>query len=175
MIPVIVIFNGAIVASSPPAELVFGHVMAPLAPVVSRIAQRAALAGDDIVVVRGSHTCALKIGSAAMTCDGIGRQLPVLPYGRDDRAFVPLAEIARAFGGNATYDARSHTIEVNVAAETAVDTPAPYDPNALHVRPATIFTPSPAPATPTPRAVDSGSPQPRRTAIPVTPSRAPGD
>jgi hypothetical protein len=168
-IAVIIVLNGAIVASAPPAQLLFGHVMAPLAPVVTRFADSAALDGDTITVVRGKTTCLLRIGWGAIVCNGVARSLPVSPFGRDGVAFVPLAELARSLGGTVTYDARAHTAALAVPPPTDVITPAPYDPSVPQAAPTTVFTPAPPKATPRP--ADSGSPQPRRTAIPVEPSR----
>jgi hypothetical protein len=167
---VIVILNGAIVASAPPAQLLFGHVMAPLAPIVTRFTDRAVLDGDTITLARGDRTCILHIGSNAIVCDGVSQTLPVRPFGRDGIAFVPLAEVARAFDGAAEYDAHTHIAALDVRGPTVLKTPAPFDPSAPQAVPTTIFTPSPPPATPRP--VDSGSPLPRRTAIPVDPSRS---
>jgi hypothetical protein len=171
MIPaaVIVILNGAIVASAPPAQLLFGHVMAPLAPVVTRFTQRAALDGDTITLARNGRTCILRIGANTMLCDGVTSTLPVVPFGRDGEAFVPLADVARAFGGTLTYDTRTRIAALGVRPETALKSPPPFDSSAPQAVPTTVFTPSPPPATPRP--VDTGSPQPRRTAIPVDPSR----
>jgi hypothetical protein len=170
---VIVILNGAIVASAPPAQLLFGHVMAPLAPVITRITKRVVLDGDTITIVRNERTCILHVGSDAITCDGVTRTLPVAPFGRDGVAFVPLAEVARALGCGAGYDPHTRSVALDVPPETALKTPAPFDPNAPEAPPTVIFTPSPAPVPATPRPVDSGSPQPRRTAIPWIPSRVP--
>jgi hypothetical protein len=168
---VIVIINGAIVASAPPAQLLFGHVMAPLAPLVTRFTERAMRDGDAITLARGDETCVLHIGSNAMTCNGESETLPVLPFGRNGVAFVPLAEVARAFGGAAAYDPDKRILALDVPPPTALATPTPFDPNAPEVTPTTVFTPSPPPATPRP--LDTGIPQPRRTAIPVVPSRVP--
>jgi hypothetical protein len=179
MIPaVVVILNGAIVASAPPAQLLFGHVMAPLAPIVTRFTQRAVLDGDTITLVRGTRTCVLHIGSDAIACNGIAGVLPVAPFGRDGIAYVPLAEVARALGGAAEYDPHTHIAALDVAPITVLHSPAPFDPNAPQATPTTIFTPTPSPTPPaaqtaTPRPADTGSPQPRRTAIPVVPSRDP--
>jgi hypothetical protein len=170
---VIVILNGAIVASAPPAQLLFGHVMAPLAPIVTHFTARAALDGDTITLVRGGRTCVLRVGSDAFACDGVPGTLPVAPFGRDGAAFVPLAEIARAFGGTATFDARRRIVSINVPPPTNLNTPAPFDPGAPSATPTTVFTPSPAPAPPTARPTGAGSPLPRRTAIPAIPSRVP--
>jgi hypothetical protein len=104
-----------------------------------------------------------------MSCDGVARTLPVRPFGREGVAFVPLADVARAFGGVAEYDARAGIAAIDVRASTRLASPAPFDAAAPQASPTVIFTPSPPPATPRP--VDSGSPQPRRTAIPVVPSR----
>jgi hypothetical protein len=107
-----------------------------------------------------------------MDCDGVADPLPVAPFGRDDAAFVPLAEIARAFGGVAAYDPQSRVFSIELPPVTALATPAPYDPAAPQASPTMVFTPSPRPAAPQPAA--TGSPRPRRTAIPAIPSRVPG-
>jgi hypothetical protein len=99
--------------------------------------------------------------------------LPVVPFAQAGTPFVPVAELARAFGGTAAYDARSGVLELDLPPQTLVVTPAPFDPNAPQATPTTVFTPSPRPATPQP--LDSGSPKPRRTAIPAIPSRAVGN
>jgi hypothetical protein len=181
MIPaaVVVILNGAIVASAPPAQLLFGHVMAPLAPVITRFTERAAIDGDTITLTRGGRTCTLHIGSDAISCDGVTHTLPVAPFGRDGVAYVPLAEVARALGGAAAFDGHTRIVALDVPPETVLKTPPPFDPNAPQATPTVVFTPSPSPTpapptpTATPRALDTGSPQPRRTAIPAIPSRVP--
>jgi hypothetical protein len=177
MIPavVIVILNGAIIASAPPAQLLFGHVMAPLAPVITHFTERAVLDGDTITLVRNDRTCVLRVGSDSITCDGVAATLPVAPFGRGGVAFVPLAEVARALGGVAAYDSHTHIVALDVPAETNLKTPAPFDPAAPQASPTVIFTPSPVPVPATPRPLDSGSPQPRRTAVPAIPSRQPAN
>ena len=173
---VIVILNGAIVASVPPAQLLFGHVMAPLAPVITRFTARVALDGDTITLARGSRTCVFRIGSDAYACDGVAGTLPVAPFGRDGTAFVPLAEVVRAFGGALEYDPHSGIVALDVPPETDLKTPAPFDPAAPSATPTTVFTPSPTPAPPAATALPgAATPLPRRTAIPAIPSRVPGD
>ena len=129
--------------------------------------------GDTITLVRGDRTCVLRVGSDAITCDGIVRTLPVAPFGRDGIAFVPLAEVARALGGAAEYDSHTRIVALDLPPETVLKSPAPFDPNAPQASPTAIFTPSPVPVPATPRPADDGSAQPRRTAIPAIPSRAP--
>ncbi len=169
---VIIVLNGSVVPSVPPPRLLFGHVMAPLAPVVTRFTERAEIDGDRIALVRGGHRCVLHVGSDAMVCDGVTSVLPVAPFGREGVVFVPLAETVEAFGGAAAYDAPGHVLALELPAETTLTTPAPFDPTAPQASPTAVFTPSPPPATPGP--VDTSSPQPRRTAIPAIPSRVPG-
>lgn len=170
---VIIVLNGAVVASAPPPRLLFGHVVVPLTPVVTRFTERVAIDGNTITLVRGAHTCVLHVGWDALQCDGTTSPLPVAPFGRDGVAYVPLAEIARAFGGTAAYDARSRILALTLPEPTVLASPAPFDPAAPQASPTTVFTPSPPPATPRP--VDAGSPQPRRTAIPAQLESGVGD
>ena len=111
---VIVILNGSVVASAPPAQLLFGHVMAPLAPVITRFTERAAVDGDTITLVRDGRTCVFRIGSDAFTCDGVISVSPVAPFGRDGVAYVPLAEVVHAFGGAIAYDPRARAVALEV-------------------------------------------------------------
>jgi Copper amine oxidase N-terminal domain len=172
---VVVILNGAILASAPPAQLLFGHVMAPVAPVVTHFTQRAAVDGDTITLVRQGRTCTFRIGSDAFDCDGVTGTLPVAPFGRDGVAYLPLADVARAFGGAAAYDPHTRILALDVPPAIELKTPAPFDPSAPSATPTVVFTPSPSPATPSPRPADTPSPLPRRTAIPAIPSRGPSN
>ncbi len=169
LLATVVLLNGAVVPSTPPARRLFGHIMVPLAPVVARIADRVTLTGDTITLVRDARTCVFRVGSRAYACDGAIREAAVASFARSGSVFVPLAAVGRAFGGRVAYDARSNTVAVVVPPRSALATPTPFDAAAPRVAPAQIFTPQPVPATP--RAMESGNPRPRRTAIPVTPSR----
>jgi hypothetical protein len=173
LLAIVVLVNGAFVPSSPPARRLFGHVMAPLAPIVARIAQQVSVDGGTVIVARGGLTCAFRVGSPAYQCNGTIRDAGVTPFARGDVVFLPLAAVGRAFGGSVTYDARRDIVSVNVPSLTTVTTPAPFDALAPRVEPTRVFTPQPA--APTPQAVESGEPRPRRTAIPATPSRVPGN
>lgn len=172
----IVILNGAILGSAPPAQLLFGHIMVPLGPVVTQLADRIAVDGNTITLARGDRSCVFHVGSDAYACDGIDGTLAVAPFGRDGVPFIPLAEVARAFGAGVEYDPRSRIVALDVPPATELQTPAPFDPNAPSATPTTIFTPTPSPAPPaTPAPAGTGTPRPRRTAIPAIPSRVPGD
>jgi hypothetical protein len=170
---IVVVLNGAFLPSSPPVRRLFGHAMAPLAPVIARIADVVTLAGDDVTLVRGTRTCRFRIGSPVFACDAMRADAGVTPFARDGIVYLPLATVARAFGGSVTYDARSATLAIALPPRAGLATPAPFDPAAPQVAPTQIFTPQPGPPTPNP--VDSGDPHPRRTALPATPSRVPGD
>jgi hypothetical protein len=171
LLALIVVVNGAFASGTPPARLLFGHVVVPLAPSAARIADRIAIDGDRLTLARGAHVCTFRIGSAAYDCDGVRAGAAVVPFARDGIPYVPLAPLARAFGGSVRFDATHRVVAVTLPPATVVATPAPFDPSAPQVAPAAVFTPQPPPATP--RAMESGDPRPRRTAIPATPSRVP--
>lgn len=146
----IVVVNGSIIPSAPPAALVGGRVVAPPA-LVARFADRIDV-GDDgtLVATRGTHTCAARsIGATAV--------------------LVALAPLARCLGAeHVGWDARTRTLALTFDGPVVVRTLPPFDAAAPQVAPTTVFTPEPAPATP--RIIDSGMPRPRRTAIPMSPS-----
>jgi hypothetical protein len=147
---VAVVIDGAIVPSVPTATLAMGRVMAP-PELIARFATRVQILADGALVVeRNGRIC---------TARG---QLG------DDLVRVPLEPLVRCLGGSSVWDERAHTLSITFARSTVVATPAPFDPSAPQVVPTAVFTPEPA--SPTPRAIATGSPRPRRTAIPVTPS-----
>jgi hypothetical protein len=145
-----VIVDGALVPSAPAAALRDGRVVAPVA-LVARIADRIDVGTDGrIWARRGERTCSAR------------------PAPPDDPALLAIGPLARCLGARVEWDGRTKTLSLTFAGPLMVSTPRPYDPNAPRVAPTTVFTPEPAP--PTPRVIVTGSPQPRRTPIPVTPS-----
>ena len=146
---VIVVVNGTVAPTTPAAVLRDGRVVGPL-NLVARFANRIDTAGGAITVVRGARTCAAS------------------PVGLDDPVLVQLAPLARCLGGTVAWDGRTKTLALAFGGETVLRTLPPYDPSAPRVAPTTVFTPEPAP--PTPRAIVSGEPRPRRTPIPAIPS-----
>ncbi|MEO7040591.1 MAG: hypothetical protein ABI186_11235 [Candidatus Elarobacter sp.] len=147
---VIVVVNGAVTPTTPAATVRDGRVVGPL-NLVARFADRVDTTdGGTVTVARGARTCTAR------------------PIGTDDPPLVLLAPLARCLGGEVAWDGRTKTLALAFGGETVLRTLAPYDPKAPRVAPTTVFTPEPAP--PTPRAIDTGAPRPRRTAIPVIPS-----
>jgi hypothetical protein len=151
---VTVVVNGAVAASSAPARLAGGRVVAPLRPIVVRLTSQVTYDPDagSVDVVRGSTHVRV---SAAFVDDGV-------PY-------VELAPLVKALGGSVSFDSPTKTLNVTLPSDGAIVTPAPFDPAQPQVSPTAVFTPAPPRATP--RAPDSGAPRPRRTAIPVLPSQ----
>ncbi|HEV3088870.1 MAG TPA: hypothetical protein VGX96_16785 [Candidatus Elarobacter sp.] len=148
---VTVVVNGEFVPVAPPAMLRGGRVVAP-ADLIARISDRIdANADRTIVARRGERACA------------------AMPAGSDDPPVFAVAPLARCLGAHVSWDASGKTLQLAFDdGPRVVRTLPPFDPLAPQAPPTTIFTPEPAPATP--RAIATGSPQPRRTAIPVTPS-----
>jgi hypothetical protein len=147
---VTVVLNGSFVPTVPPAELRDARVVAPL-DLVARFADRVDVATDGTVSARR--------GDAACTAR---------PLAGTDPPLVEIAPLARCLGGHVGWDGRTKTLQLAFDGPVEVRTLPPYDPNAPRAVPTTVFTPEPAP--PTPRVIATGSPRPRRTAIPVTPS-----
>jgi hypothetical protein len=144
--------------------------MAPVTAGVTRWSDRTAVDGNTITIERDGRRCVLHVGVDALDCDGRREQaLGVAPFGRAGVAFVPLAEVARALGGSAIYDARTRTLALDFPPSGALATPAPFDPSAPEVTPSPAASPGPTAVPPGP--VTIGSPLPRRTAIPAVPSR----
>ena len=150
---VTIVVNGAIVASSAPARIQGGRVVAPFAPIVVRLVSRAAYrpATATIELERGETHIVVPVA-----------------FVENEMPYVELGAVIRDIGGSAVFDSPTKTLTVVLAAAAPIATSPPFDPALPRVAPTTVFTPSPPPATP--RSTESGVPRPRRTAIPVLPS-----
>lgn len=152
---VTIIVNGSIVASVTPARIAGGRVVAPLAPVVVRLAARAAY--DPI--------------ARTVTLDREGKRIvvPVAFVDPDGVPFIEVGRVVRQLGGSAAFDAPTKTLAIVLRSADPISTSSPFDPSRPQVQPTTVFTPAPPAATP--RVFESDIPRPRRTAIPVVPSQ----
>jgi hypothetical protein len=147
---VTVVVNGSFVPSDPPASLRDAHVVGPLS-LVARFAERVdGMPDGSVIARRGERACAAR------------------PLAGSDPALVAIAPLARCLGGHVAWDGAGKSLLLAFGGPVEVRTLPPYDPGAPRALPTTVFTPEPAP--PTPRVIATGSPRPRRTAIPVTPS-----
>ncbi|HEY0394748.1 MAG TPA: hypothetical protein VGD01_09660 [Candidatus Elarobacter sp.] len=145
---VLVVVDGTFVPSVPSAALRDGRVVAPL-DLVARLADRVDVGADGTVTARrGARECSAQ------------------PVAASDPALVVLAPLARCLGATGiAWDARGKTLALSFQGPVVVRTLPPFDPSAPQVSPTAYFTPEPAP--PTPRVIDTGSPRPRRTAVPI--------
>jgi hypothetical protein len=150
---VTIVVNGTIVASSAPARIRAGRVVAPLTPIVVRLVTRAAYQPAT--------------ASVELERSGAHIVVPVVLV-ENETPYVELGPILRSIGASAAFDSPTKTLTIVLTPSGAIATPSPYDPASPRVEPTTVFTPSPPPATP--RGTESGEPRPRRTAIPVVPS-----
>jgi hypothetical protein len=150
---VTVVLNGMIVPSFAPAQLAAGRVVAPLQTILTDLA-------GSVSYEPGAPTLSL-------VRDG-RRIVAAVVFVHDGTPYALLGPIVRDLGGSVQFDARTKTLAIELPADHTLQTPAPFDPSAPHVSPTALFTPEPP--RPTPRAVATGVPQPRRTAIPAVPS-----
>ncbi len=146
---VTVLLDGRPVSAYVRAFASAGRTYAPLAPYVTRVADRLSYDGSTLVIVRGARSVRLRL---------IGVAPDAL-----DREYVAIAPLLRDLGESVGYDARRRTVEVDSPSARVVTTPAPFDPNAPQVAPRVVFTPTPIPAPPL---VWHGTPAPRRTPLP---------
>jgi hypothetical protein len=163
--PVSVVVDGKLVASSRSAELSEGIVRAPMDPFVRRVAERITSDGHLITVTRGPDTLAILIGSRRMEAGGVASRLPFAPFFRRGDAVVPLAALVRALGAKVAYDPPTHTLLIS-------STPLPL----ATLTPSLLWTPPTGPLPtfaptelPTARPTVTGIPQPRRTPVVIDP------
>jgi hypothetical protein len=151
---VTIVLNGSIVASVASARIGAGRVVAPLSPIVVRLAS----------------SVSYDPATATVTIQRNDRRIVVpAAFVEDDMPFVELGPIVQRLGGSATFDTRTKTLAINMRAADPIATPAPFDRTLPQPVPTSIFTPAAGPSTP--RAIETGVPRPRRTAIPAVPSQ----
>jgi hypothetical protein len=143
-----VILNGCLLVSSQPAKVNGGVVFAPIDPFARRLA-------DRIDVDMAHRSVRIARGERSIT-------LPIAPYVREEEIVIPLAMVARALGGEITFEGWRATLAIVIPSPTPLATMTPYAPPSPMPSPEATFTPTPIP-TPLPTVI--GTPQPRRTPI----------
>ncbi|MDQ2858726.1 MAG: copper amine oxidase N-terminal domain-containing protein, partial [Candidatus Eremiobacteraeota bacterium] len=158
---VTVIVGGAVIEGSTPATIRAGVVVAPIAPYLRRIAERIESdpGGTRFTFERGGRTFSVIVGSPLARSADAAETLPIAPYVRAGKAFIPLAAVARALGGEVAYDAASRTLSVELRPEPLA-TMTPYVPSSPLPQPLVTFAPT---STPAPAVEVTGIPKPRRT------------
>lgn len=131
-----------------------GRVFAPVDPLLTQLADRLWFEGDTLVVQRGDRRVRVRIAGG-----------PAAPL---DGAYVAAGPVLQDLGIAARYDAATRRLLVRVGERETVASPTPFNAAVPAVVPSAVFTPPP---TPTPRPVWTGSPLPRRTALPLPPPR----
>jgi hypothetical protein len=151
IVPVSVVIDGRLVASSTPALLEQGTVVAPVDPFMRAIADRIEIDPDrrTIRFTRGARGITLPI-------------LPIGPYVREEPLLIPLAAAARALGATASYDAKNALVAIIFPPPDPPTTIPSYVARTPLPQPPPTFTPTPEPQ---PKPTVSGVPQPRRTPI----------
>lgn len=155
-VPVAVVVDGRPLIAYQRATLLAGRIYVPVAPLLTRLADSVSMRNGALVLQRGSRRV-LIAAHPAMPSDF-------------DGVYVPAATILRALGVSVRYEPKTRRLTIATTPGTIVETPTPFNPAVPTVAPATVFTPLPLP---TPRPVWTGSPLPRRTALPIPPNRRP--
>jgi hypothetical protein len=127
-------------------------VYAPLRPFVTTLADRVWFEGNTLVATSGARS--VRITLRAREPDAL------------DRAYVPLAAVARALGAGVNYG--GGVLAITLPRAVPLATPSPYDPNGPMSPVRSVFTPMPVP---TSRPVWTGPALPRRTPLPAPPPR----
>ena len=129
-----------------------GRVYVPVAPLLTHLADRIWFQGDTLVVQRGERRVRILLEPRYRA------QLRA--------AYVPAAATLRALGAMPAYDGAQHRLDVTVSRLAVIATPTPFNAALPSIAPSAVFTPQ---MPTTPRPVWTGTPMPRRTALPFPP------
>jgi hypothetical protein len=150
--PVSVLIDGRPLAAYVRAYVSGERVYAPIAPLLTRLADRFWFDGDTLIVERGDRRVRIRLAPRYR--------------GELNGAYVPAGPTLRALGARVRYDGATHRLMVTVTARAVVASPTPFNASAPSLAPSEVFTPTPPS---TPRPVWTGSPMPRRTGLPFPP------
>jgi hypothetical protein len=148
-VPVTIVLDGRPLAAYVRAYVAGGRVFAPVAPLITRLADRLWFEGDTLVVVRNGRSVRVRLAPDAQSLDA---------------AYVPAGAALRALGATVRYEPNEHRLLVSIPPHAVVVSPTPFNAAAPQVTPNAVFTTVPPP---TPRPVWTGSPLPRRTPLPL--------
>jgi hypothetical protein len=141
------VVDGRPLAAYVRAYLADDRIYAPVSPLFTRLADRMWVDGNVLVVERGGRRVRTPLH------DG----------------YVMAGAVLRGLGVPARYDGAAHRLLVTTPSAAPVASPTLFNPAVPTAAPSAVFTPS---EPPTPRPVWTGSPLPRRTALPVPPPRS---
>jgi hypothetical protein len=144
--------DGHPIAAYRGAYLSEGRVFAAVAPLMTDLADRVRWEGATLVIERGGRDVRVRLPNTA------ANEL--------DAAYLPAAPVLRALGATVRYEPATRRLIVSIAYRRVPASPTPFNAVAPQVSPGAVFTPSPAP---TPKPLWTGSPLPRRTALPLPP------
>jgi len=150
--PVGVSIDGRPLAAYVRAYVSGGRVYAPVEPLLTRLADRLWFDGETLIVQRGERSVRIRLD----------------PRERAELrgTYVPAAATLRALGAAVSYDGAAHRLNVTVPIRAVIASPTPFNAAVPLVSPSAVFTPVPPS---TPRPLWTGSPMPRRTALPFPP------
>nr|MDQ6931350.1 hypothetical protein [Candidatus Eremiobacteraeota bacterium] len=134
-IPIAILLNGTPLQSYNRPYVLGGQVLAPVAPYVTRIADRIAYSGGVMIVSRGRARIAIR----STQTDPAGLQA----------VYVPIAGVLRGLGARVTFDRMHRVLDIEIHSRAEVQTMSPQG-SAPAVAPTMVFTPEPVP---TPRPV----------------------
>jgi hypothetical protein len=132
------------------AYLYAGRVLAPVRPLLTQVADRVWFEGDVLVVELRARRVRIPVA----------REM----RGGLDALYVAAGPVLRGIGAQVSYDPVGRRLTVRSPGQS-VASPTPFNPPVPSPPPQSVFTPEPIA---TPRPVWSGSPLPRRTALPLS-------
>ena len=151
--PVSVTVDGRPLAAYVRAYVAGARVYAPVRPLLTRLADRLWYDGENLVIERDGRRARVRIRAGAFP-------------GQLDGVYVMVGPVLQALGATVRFDAAARRLFVNVSPRAILASPTPFNAAVPSIAPSAIFTPA-MPATPRP--IWTGSPLPRRTALPVPP------
>jgi hypothetical protein len=158
-----VVIDGKLVASSRPAYVQSGTIMAPIEPFALQFATEVSAGpSGQITIRRGPLWVSFLPGEPVAHADGQIRTLPIAPSLRDGAVFIPLAAVVRSLDMTIRYVPESRVAYVSTGRPEPLQTMAPAIPRVPPLAPGEVFTEQPKTQ---PQPVFTGIPRARRTPI----------